>query len=114
MKSLIKNLLILALLATYAFPVSAGINFLSQKAEISESEQKTMVHSCHDMSTKKETSDEDCCQEHCHLCSTCCTLLPKKVTTLNELFVENIQHSTGYLAVNLKSFVSDLIKPPIA
>ena len=78
MKYLIKNLLILALLATYAFPVSAGINFLSQKSEISESEQKTMAHSCHDMSTKKETSDEDCCQEHCHLCSTCCTLLPKK------------------------------------
>ena len=43
MKYLIKNLLILALLATYAFPVSAGINF-EPKSRSAESEQKTMAH----------------------------------------------------------------------
>jgi hypothetical protein len=109
MKYLMKNLLVIAIILSYAIPVTASVNLGMKNTHELVSNDMSIEDHCKNC----ESSDEDCCEDDCKLCTSCCTLIIKSSSEINELKSNPIDYNTDYTPLVIKSYPESLIKPPI-
>ncbi len=110
MNYLMKKILVIAILLSYAIPVTASVNLGLKNSLELVSHDMSMENHCHDCDSDKE---DDCCEDDCQICLSCCSLFLRSSEEINKLKSLVLKYNTLYTPLIMESHPRNLIRPPI-
>ena len=110
MNYLMKKILVVAVLLSYAIPVTANIKLAVKDSLELISTDMSMENHCHDCDPDEK---EDCCEDDCQICLNCCSLFLRSTEEINDIKSLVLKFNTHYSPLKIESHPRNLIRPPI-